>query len=74
MVTTGRMGLDTILAIEPQLPKAQRWPVLVRYIFKKILAAKPKTRLNHADTVKLLAADHLGNWVTDEIRIIVSLI
>jgi hypothetical protein len=42
MVANVRTGLDTILAAAPQLPKAERWPALVRYIIAKILAAKPK--------------------------------
>ena len=43
MVANVKKGLDSILAAAPQLPKAQRWPALVRYIVAKILAAKPKT-------------------------------
>jgi len=42
MVANVRKGLDTVLAAAPQLPKAERWPALVRYIVGKILAAKPK--------------------------------
>lgn len=42
MVANIKKGLDTILGTAPQLPKAQRWPALVRYIVAKILAAKPK--------------------------------
>lgn len=42
MVANVRKGLDAILAAAPQLPKPQRWSVLVRYIVEKILAAKPK--------------------------------
>ena len=37
-----RKRLDHVLASAPQLPKAGRWPALVRYIVSTILAAKPK--------------------------------
>ena len=40
MIDNVRQGLDTILAIAPQLTKPQRWCALVRYIVEKILAAK----------------------------------
>jgi hypothetical protein len=43
MITNIRKGLDHVLATAPQLPKASRWPALVRYIVDKILAARPKT-------------------------------
>jgi hypothetical protein len=43
MITNIRKGLDHVLATAPQLPKACRWPALVRYIVDKILAARPKT-------------------------------
>jgi len=42
MIANIRKGLDHVLASAPQLPKAGRWPALVRYIVSKILAAKPK--------------------------------
>jgi hypothetical protein len=42
MITNIRKGLDHVLATAPQLPKASRWPALVRYIVSKILAARPK--------------------------------
>ena len=42
MIANVRKGLDTILAIAPQLTKRQRWSALVRYIVEKILAAKAK--------------------------------
>ena len=42
MVANVKAGLDSILAAAPQLPKAERWPALVRYIIAKILDAKPK--------------------------------
>jgi hypothetical protein len=37
-----RAGLDTILSNTPQLPKAERWPALVRYIISKIVATRPQ--------------------------------
>ena len=40
MVVSIRKGLDHVRASAPQLPKADRWPALVRYIIEKILAAK----------------------------------
>ncbi|MEF8732003.1 MAG: hypothetical protein V5B40_08820 [Candidatus Accumulibacter meliphilus] len=42
MIANIRKGLDEVLAAAPQLPKASRWPALVRYIVSKILAAWPK--------------------------------
>ncbi|WP_299158306.1 transposase [Accumulibacter sp.] len=42
MITNIRKGLDHVLATAPQLPKASRWPALVRYIVSKILVARPK--------------------------------
>jgi hypothetical protein len=45
LIANVRKGLDTILAAAPQLPKAQRWQVLVRYIIAAMLRARPK---NHA--------------------------
>jgi hypothetical protein len=42
MIANIRKGLDHVLASAPQLPKASRWPALVRYIVSKILAARPK--------------------------------
>ena len=48
MVTNVRKGLDTILATAPQLTKPQRWKALVRYIVEKILAARPKTKVQPA--------------------------
>lgn len=45
LIANVRKGLDTILAAAPQLPKAQRWPALVRYIIAAMLRARPK---NHA--------------------------
>lgn len=42
MIANIRRGLDHVLANAPQLPKADRWRALVRYIVNKIIAAKPK--------------------------------
>jgi hypothetical protein len=36
MIANIRKGLDHVLASAPQLPKASRWPALVRYIVSKI--------------------------------------
>jgi hypothetical protein len=35
-------GFEHVRAAAPQLPKLERWRVLVRYIIEKILASKPK--------------------------------
>ena len=40
MIANVRMGLDYVLANAPQLPKASRWRVLLRYIVDQIVAAK----------------------------------
>lgn len=42
MITNIRKGIDHVLANAPQLPKAERWRALVRYIVSKIIDAKPK--------------------------------
>ncbi|MEF8715527.1 MAG: hypothetical protein V5B39_18620 [Accumulibacter sp.] len=42
MIASIRKGLDHVSATAPQLPKAARWPALVRYIVDKIIAAKAK--------------------------------
>jgi hypothetical protein len=42
MIVNIRAGLDAILLNTPQLPKAGRWPALVRYIISKIIASKPQ--------------------------------
>jgi hypothetical protein len=42
MIANIRKGLDHVLENAPQLPKADRWPALVRYIVRKILSTKPK--------------------------------
>ena len=44
MIVNVRKGLDHVLASAPQLPKAGRWPALVRYIVDKIINARPKAR------------------------------
>ena len=40
MIANIRKGLDHVLANAPQLPKTDRWRVLVRYIVDQIIAAK----------------------------------
>ena len=42
MIAHIRKGLDHVLTNAPQLPKADRWPALVRYIVGKIIAARPR--------------------------------
>jgi len=42
MIANIRAGLDHVRANAPQLPKANCWRALVRYIVDKIIAAKPK--------------------------------
>lgn len=42
MTANIRKGLDHVLASAPQLPKADRWRALVRYIVSKIIATRPK--------------------------------
>lgn len=42
MIANIRKGLDHVLANAPQLPKADRWRALVRYIVGKIIAVEPK--------------------------------
>ncbi|MDP2792642.1 MAG: transposase [Sulfurisoma sp.] len=42
MIANIRKGLDHVLASAPQLPKADRWRALVRYIVDKIIATRPK--------------------------------
>jgi len=44
IVSNVRKDFDTILAAEPQLPKAELWQVLEHYIVDEILAAKPTNR------------------------------
>jgi hypothetical protein len=42
MIANIRAGLDHVRASAPQLPKADRWRDLLRYIIEKIIATKPK--------------------------------
>ena len=57
MITNIRAGLDYILSNAPQLPKADRWPALVRYIISKIIATRPqKTQFLDSSTF-CLASD-----------------
>jgi hypothetical protein len=41
MITAIRKGLDQIRVTAPQLPKAERWRALIRYIIAQILAVRP---------------------------------
>ena len=43
MIANIRKGLDHVRANAPQLPKANCWRALVRYIVDKIIRAKPKS-------------------------------
>jgi hypothetical protein len=45
MIANVRKGLDTILAIAPQLPKLDRWHALVRYIISKMIAVRHESAL-----------------------------
>ena len=42
MIANIHKGFEHVRATAPQLPKLERWRVLVRYIIEKILASKPK--------------------------------
>ena len=42
MIASIRKGLDYVLANAHQLPKANRWSALARYIIDKIIADRPK--------------------------------
>jgi hypothetical protein len=42
MIASIRKGLDHVRATAPQLPKLERWRVLVRYIIDNIMAIRPK--------------------------------
>src|SRR5512134_3071758 len=42
MISSIRKDFDFILTNAPQLPKIERWPILVRYIIDKIFATRPK--------------------------------
>ena len=44
MVANIRKGLDHVIQAAPQLPKLERWKLLVRYIVAKIIAAKSQDR------------------------------
>jgi hypothetical protein len=56
MIASIRKGLDHVRATAPQLPKAARWPALVRYIVDKIIAVKPKMARHTALAPPRLAA------------------
>lgn len=44
MIANIRKGLDHVLQAAPQLPKLERWKLLVRYIVAKIIAVKSQNR------------------------------
>lgn len=44
MITNVRVGLASVLAATPQLPKLGRWQALVRYIVDKIIESQPQYR------------------------------
>jgi len=48
MIANIRAGLNHVRANAPQLPKANYWRSLLRYIIEKIIATKPK---NHAPPI-----------------------
>ncbi|MGA7951357.1 MAG: transposase [Thiobacillaceae bacterium] len=57
MIANIREGLDHILATAPQLPKAERWRALLRYIIDKIIQTKPKNPLPLGLAPPALASD-----------------
>jgi Transposase DDE domain group 1 len=59
LIANIRKGLDLILATAPQLPKAERWSALIRYIVDKIIGAKPKNPL-HLSLPSPLMASEMG--------------
>ena len=63
MTVNIRKGHDHVLASAPSLPKPNQWPALVRYIVKKILAAKSKSAPHIGST---LAPSRHRNGVTVE--------
>jgi len=60
MIANVRLGLDSILATAPQLPKPERWPALVRYIIARIIGPKPKTHPQTALSPPDLLLIHAG--------------
>ena len=44
MIANVRKGLDTVLAIVPQLTKTARWKALMHYIIDKIIAARKQNQ------------------------------
>ena len=60
MIAAIRKGLDHIRATAPQLPKAERWRALIRYIIAQILAARPMPQPPPLVATSLLPADQSG--------------
>lgn len=56
MIANVRKGLDQVLANAPQLPKADRWRALVRYIIDKIIASRPENPTPFGLTLPRLAS------------------
>ena len=60
MIAAIRKGLDHIRATAPQLPKAERWRALIRYIIAKILIARPAQQPPPLVSTSLLPAAQSG--------------
>jgi len=60
MIAAIRKGLDHIRATAPQLPKAERWRALIRYIIAQILAARPTQQPPPLALTSLLPAAQSG--------------
>lgn len=60
MIAAIRKGLDHIRATAPQLPKAERWRALIRYIIAQILAARPTQQPPPLALTSLLSAAQSG--------------
>jgi hypothetical protein len=60
MIAAIRKGLDHIRATAPQLPKAERWRALIRYIIAQILAARPMQQPPPLVATSLLPAAQSG--------------
>ena len=60
MIAAIRKGLDHIRATAPQLPKAERWRALIRYIIAQIRAARPTQQPPPLALTSLLSAAQSG--------------
>ena len=58
--TDVRKGLDTVLAIVPQLTKTARWKALMHYIIDKIIAIRKQNQPPPAPTLTLPSNTPLG--------------